>query len=161
MKEPSFIDLKEDFGVFDQPDPNISLRTSSRVRPIIQVSINQEVTGVLEGMAIQNTSSNFLALLESHARVAPSKTPILPRPITQSLFSFLPLNPSKRREKKKKSKARILWMRGRSQISLPLSMLKELKLLSSIERRVPSMVQAPWSPLNADQGFLTRIQNRC
>lgn len=85
---------------------------------------------MLERMVIQKRSFNLFALLECYAGVAPSEIPILSRP------SNLP----KRREKRIRSKARILWKRGRSQVSHPISMLKKLKLLGSIERRVPSRV---------------------
>lgn len=52
-QEPVIIDLEEDFRVFDQPDLAESSETSSKRQFTVQVSSNQEIPDVLEGMVLQ------------------------------------------------------------------------------------------------------------
>ena len=60
------IDIKEDFRVFDQPDHAESSKACLPHQVTVQVSIDQEIMDVLEGMVLQKRTLNLLALLESH-----------------------------------------------------------------------------------------------
>ena len=81
-KENSAVDLEEDFKVFYRPTSPEGLETSSRPQPSVQISVDQEVTDVLEGMVLQKMTPNLLALLEAHASVEPTKALVAPRPPT-------------------------------------------------------------------------------
>lgn len=52
VREPSFIDLEEDFEVFNYLNPVEHFEANSRPQAIIQVSINQKVADKPEGIVI-------------------------------------------------------------------------------------------------------------
>ena len=66
QQEPAWglviVDLEEDFRVFNQTNLTESSKAS-----LNQVSTNQEILNVPEGMVIQKRTPNLLTLLESHA----------------------------------------------------------------------------------------------
>ena len=52
-QEPVIIDLEEDFRVFDQPDLAESFEANSKHQFTVQVSTNQEIPDLPEGMVLQ------------------------------------------------------------------------------------------------------------
>ena len=65
-RELVIIDLKEDFKVFDQPNLAEYSEASLNRQFTVQVSTNQEILHVPEGMVLQKRTPNLWALLESH-----------------------------------------------------------------------------------------------
>jgi len=56
------VDLEEDFRVFNQTDLTESSKASLKHQFTIQVSTNQEILNVPEGMVIQKRTLNLLTL---------------------------------------------------------------------------------------------------
>ena len=62
------VDFKEDFEVFDRPDPIESPSTTSRPLPSNQIGTEQEMIDILEVLVLQRRKyTSLLELLESYA----------------------------------------------------------------------------------------------
>lgn len=71
----------EDFEVFYCLDETEDISSSLRLTTTL-VSENQETTDVPKAMVLEKRIHILLSLLESHARTAIPKVPIVPRPST-------------------------------------------------------------------------------
>ena len=92
------IDIKEDFRVFDQPDHAEFSKASLKHQVTVQVSTDQEITDVLDGMVLQKRTLNLLALLESHVGSATLELIVGLLPLSR--LRLLPLSLERKRKKK-------------------------------------------------------------
>ena len=85
------------------PDFTETSEPGSRPKVIAQISNNQEVPGIPEGMVIQKNMPNLLALLETHVGGASPMVTMDSRPLTPLLAwtsHFEPMENKRERDKK-------------------------------------------------------------
>lgn len=87
------MDLGEDFEVSNLLDLVEHFYSSSRPQITAQINANQEVSNIPEGMVIQKSTPNLLALLETHARGDSPAILVDPRPAAPLSSRPFLLNP--------------------------------------------------------------------
>lgn len=92
---------EEDFEIFYHLDVTKDTATTSASITVV-VSDDQKATEVLEGMVIEKRLLDLLPLLESHARDATPKVPVVPRPQIPAPLPPIQIEPTDNKRKRDK-----------------------------------------------------------